>query len=477
MKRSESSIARPRGTGQLLPALLAAGVLVLTVLVTVGPARGDVPAVDPMQPGLDEFPSQGQVNVTLDNVPGRGQVTEDIEVSSEGLPDAQVQRGALQDSTIPTEITAMQLQGQSPTLGPVHVTVGRDYGLQPSQGQVQNVELDKDGHLFSGDSFFDVFFEIFAPQSPFGPLSAQNDEALNMKSEIFDLPPNRPKATPAQAAAIDHFKCYRVRQTRIRGNVSGPEGELLEQGRKPSRQVRLTDQLESRSEKVLKPVRLCNPVEKDYQGSTTPIQDSESHLVCYRIDERTKGFKREAVGVKSQFGAVTVDLRRRDSLCLPSSKEVLRGKHRKVPKPQPQKPLSHFKCYTAAHRGPAASFAVLLGDQFERRRDKVLGPTRVCNPVKKDGSKVSNEFAHLSCHPFEKRKLPARIVEVSNQFGLDFLTVRRRDSLCLPTYKTRCSEYAEKAKVPILGPGGVPVGTVNSAIHVPYEGNPEGDCP
>lgn len=470
-------IAGAWARGRLHVALLAAAVLVATVLVTVGPARGEVPAVDPAQSGVDEFPSRGRVNVTLDNVPGQGEVTEDIEVSSEGLQDAQVQRGALQDSTIPTEIVAMQLQGESATLGPVFVTVGRNYGLQPSQGAVQSVELDKNGHLTRGDSFFDVFFEIEAPDSPFGPLTARNEEALNMSSEIFDLPPNRPQPTPTKALAIDHFKCYRVKQTRLSGSLPGREGELLEQGRKPSRSVRLVDQLESGREKVTKPVLLCNPVAKELGGASTPIADSESHLVCYRIDERTKGFEQEAVGVKNQFGATTVDLRRRDVLCVPSSKDVLRGKTRNVPKARSSKPLSHFKCYTARHRGAAASFNVSLADQFERRRDKVLGPTRVCNPVKKDGSKVTNEFAHLTCHPFDKRKLSPRVVLARNQFGLNILTVRRRDGLCLPTHKTRCSEYAEQAKVALLGPGGVQVGTVNSAIHVPYEKDPESGCP
>lgn len=458
--------------------LWAAALLLLASLLAVGPARGGVVApVNPAQPGVDQFPSRGRVNVTV-TLPGQPAKTEDIEVSSQGQPDAVVQRGALQNGTIPTEIVAMRLQGQSPTLGPVIVSVGHEFGLPPSRGEVNNVRLDQAGHFEFGDSFFDVFFEIFAPQSPLGPLQARNAQPLRMSAEIFDLPPNRPQPTPPQAADIDHFKCYDVSRARVRTrSLTRRVRDLLRQGRVRSRKVQLEDQLENRGETVSRPVLLCNPVSKVHDRNRSPIRTSRTHLVCYRIDQATAGLKREALGLKNQFGATTVDLVSRDVLCLPSAKRVLRGKHRTVPRPTTRRPLSHFKCYTVRHRGAPLSFQVGLSDQFESRRDKLAGPTRVCNPVKKNRTPIRNPLAHMTCHPLATGALPARVVVVQNQFGIDFLTVRRRNSVCVPTHKTRCSEYAEQARVALQGPGGVPAGTVNSALHVPYQKDPESACP
>lgn len=447
-------------------------------------ADGDgSPPADPTQSGIDQFPSRGRIQVTLDNLPGTGRVTEEIEVSSAGLQDTFVQRGPLQGDpegggTIPTEILGMQLQGHSPTLGPIYVTAGRGYGLPPTLGEIRGVQIGGPWHDFSGDSFFDVFFQIDVPESPLGPIFARNEQPLKLESEIFSLPPNRPEPAPERALAIDHYKCYGVRQTRLRGNLgSGRSRKLLRRGRRAARRVRVVDQLEARREVVRTPVLLCNPVAKAFQRDKTGIDNSSEHLVCYRIAKGRKGFEREAVGVKTQFGATTVDLVRREILCLPSRKRVVRGKHRPVRKPTTRRRISHFKCYTASAREPDVSYDVRLVDQFERRRHRVLDPRRVCNPARKNGSRVANALAHMTCHPFTRRKLRPRIVAVRNQFGLDVLTVRRRDSLCLPTHKTRCSEYAEQAKVALMGPGGARVGTVDHAIHVPFEGDPDAACP
>lgn len=52
--------------------------------------------------------------------------------------------------------------------------------------------------------------------------------------------------------------------------------------------------------KVLKPVTLCNPVEKTVDNVTTPIGDETMHLVCYAIE--TQKFAPRTVLVRNQFG-------------------------------------------------------------------------------------------------------------------------------------------------------------------------------
>lgn len=110
-----------------------------------------------------------------------------------------------------------------------------------------------------------------------------------------------------ETAALDHFKCYRAKQT----------GAKFE-----SRKVILTDQFNTERVKVLKPDRVCTPVDKDGSGISNP----DTHLTCYRVrdirhDEFPR-FKRTHVEMTDQFGTHDLLLTKTRKLCVPSSKEV-----------------------------------------------------------------------------------------------------------------------------------------------------------
>jgi hypothetical protein len=110
----------------------------------------------------------------------------------------------------------------------------------------------------------------------------------------------------------NHFKCYKVR---------GQPGERFDE-----RTVSVADQFETKTTRVIKPLLLCNPVDKNGEG----IPDPSCHLVCYRI--------RDAVGqtplpptdvtVDDQFSSEDLrtfvgECRRAGYLCVPSSKTEL----------------------------------------------------------------------------------------------------------------------------------------------------------
>jgi hypothetical protein len=114
---------------------------------------------------------------------------------------------------------------------------------------------------------------------------------------------------PITSEAANHFKCYKVRGTHRFAGLT----------------VTVTDQFETRSMRVTRPVLLCNPVDKNGEG----IEDPACHLVCYRIrNEEPAPFNPVAVTVEDQFWIESLstfvgECRKVAHLCVPSSKAEL----------------------------------------------------------------------------------------------------------------------------------------------------------
>jgi hypothetical protein len=99
----------------------------------------------------------------------------------------------------------------------------------------------------------------------------------------------------------EHYECYRV------------------VGKVPAiAPVRLKDQFGSSEARVLTPVFLCNPVQKNEE----PIKDEKTHLVCYQITGPRQANK--TVRVKNQFGEQQLRATVAQLLCVPSVKEVVK---------------------------------------------------------------------------------------------------------------------------------------------------------
>jgi len=151
--------------------------------------HGDV--LGPCLTGMDTFPSGGSITL----LPPIVAFPEIVTLSSAGLPDAIIRRQQQSGDVIDTEMVSLELVGAS-SLGPVRVRVGSAFGLPPSTGTITNVVRDADGGFESGDSSFDVFFEVDV-----GGTVARNDEAVRLDARnaatkelapITSLPPNVP---------------------------------------------------------------------------------------------------------------------------------------------------------------------------------------------------------------------------------------------------------------------------------------------
>jgi hypothetical protein len=97
----------------------------------------------------------------------------------------------------------------------------------------------------------------------------------------------------------------------------------------------------------------------------------------------------------------------------------------------------HYKCYKArTFGGPRFPRQTLtLEDQFGETSATLVRPFRFCNPVNKNGEGIVDPVAHLSCYEIHERWAGSRSVKVANQFGEQFLTLGRAQTLCVPAEK------------------------------------------
>ena len=232
--------------------------------------------------------------------------------------------------------------------------------------------------------------------------------------------------TPNPTRVLDHFRCYDV------------------EPQPAARTVKLADQFGTTETKILRVIRLCNPVRKNNE----PVRRAKSHLVCYTIEDLQQ-FRPLAVRVRNQFGQAALRIRRPETLCLPSFKQVVQTQAVSAAPPG----LDHFKCYQAEQPQFQPRF-VGLRDQFGQSEGQVVATRQLCNPVRKNNGRVLNPRAHLVCYetpqvpgtvPFQPRE-----VRVSNQFGIRQLSVVKPVTLCVPSLKRKGAGAAPTGPNPTL---------------------------
>ena len=100
--------------------------------------------------------------------------------------------------------------------------------------------------------------------------------------------------------------------------------------------------------------------------------------------------------------------------------------------------IDHFLCYEA--EGASVDVPVDLEDQFGFRPGVLVDePVLFCNPVDKNGERILNSEAHLTCYEIDVESDDddeEREVLVDNQFGTQTLEVEEPKLLCVPSGKT-----------------------------------------
>jgi len=218
----------------------------------------------------------------------------------------------------------------------------------------------------------------------------------------------------------DHYKCYKTQ-------TADPFTR---------RNVTLDDQFVTTTATVIKPERMCNPVDKNGEG----VADPTAHLMCYDIKEPR--FEGEDVIVQNQFGELALTVTRPDSLCVPAEKDGVASDLN----------INHFKCYKVRKMKGAPGFTppsdVDLEDQFESKLTTVIRPKFLCTPVEKNGEQVVNPETHIMCYQIKdvwgQPRFETREVSIVDQFAEQDLKAVRGDCraatyLCVPSTKRLAS--------------------------------------
>lgn len=175
------------------------------------------------------------------------------------------------------------------------------------------------------------------------------------------------------------------------------------------------------------PFRFCNPVEKRFQGKSTPITNPNSHLKMYVV--RPLSVEPRTVLVSNQFGThQQLQVLRPVILAVPTQKDTL----------PPPKDLDQFLCYEAVGLSPPNG-QVGLKDQFRSERERVLNPFLFCNAAEEIDAAggvvipILHPGAHLVCYMTTKTPF-VRIVLVNNRFEInEGSSVDDADMLCVPS--------------------------------------------
>jgi hypothetical protein len=209
---------------------------------------------------------------------------------------------------------------------------------------------------------------------------------------------------------LEHFACY-----------TAP-------GKVKQRPVTLTDQFGSRTANVLRGTTLCDPARK---GRERAVANKRDHLRCYQVDRGP--LTGVTVLLRNQFGPFQADVREPNSLCLPSTKQIV--KKNVPPAPKGSFRLDHFQCYRIRPNGSFKTRSVTIRDQFGKRKLSISKPFQLCAPVKKNKSRVKNPVQHLVCYSARPARKVVRRVSVHNQFGGEVTNTKALVQLCVPTLK------------------------------------------
>jgi hypothetical protein len=278
------------------------------------------------------------------------------------------------------------------------------------------------GDYTTSDFNAGALFPIWADNSN---STADNPAGANA---TFDMYTAKIVVTPARPA-LDHYKCYAVRARDDDNDDDDDRSDL---------KVTLKDQFGRHDARIGSSQQLCNPVSKN----GAPINQKDAHLLQYRIGPVPATFAKRRVEVKNQFGSQILEVRRPETLAVPSSKSTTGTPG------APPTLLDHFECYPVGDGGEdddddtSAGFTprtVVLKDQFKEETVRVTRPSALCNPVEKtrDGkvTPIGSAKEHLVCYAIKAAKAKRLDVTVRNQFGDTRLRVGDPASLCVPSEK------------------------------------------
>jgi subtilisin-like proprotein convertase family protein len=151
----------------------------------------------------------------------------------------------------------------------------------------------------SGKKGKSVKVENVSVENQFGTVYVDVKKAENLLVPASKSLTDSGVSAPDNAShEVNHFLCYKV-------ELSKAEPDFV-----PILGVSLVDQFESKLYDVVKPKRLCGPVDKNGEGIKVP-EEPENHLLCYEV-------KHSHFFTNDQFGPAELDTGTKRELCVPS---------------------------------------------------------------------------------------------------------------------------------------------------------------
>ena len=244
------------------------------------------------------------------------------------------------------------------------------------------------------------------------PNVANRDQAESDGDQVGDAC-DRCNSCSAAQTQLDPFQCYEIHRPPM--NRAG---------------VSLIDQFGSSTATIKRAKRICAPADMD--GGDQTAKDDPGHLTFYTIKQTSPRFTPlKDVTVTNQFGDLVVTLEKPDRLLVPTAKSL-------TGPPLPlQDPLDHFKCYrVSGARFRRAGIAV--NTQFGPITVDIKKPLHLCAPVNKNGEDPSapQHPDHLMCYLVRGPRPLQKTVFTNNQFGQDSFGFFGPRELCVPSTKT-----------------------------------------
>jgi hypothetical protein len=203
--------------------------------------------------------------------------------------------------------------------------------------------------------------------------------------------------------------------------------------------VDLEDQFGSDGDVLVTQAKIfLNPVRITHGGKVTPIVNKKAHLIVYQTLIADASSEQHDVLVTNDFGQqqFTVTEQQEGVLVVPSERLSWESM---------EPPLDHFRCFNpAASTFPNPREVVELKDEFGTFTVTVGLGTTFCNCVEKAVNEVaawelvpiSHPDYHLMLYMLENVEGSGEwVVEVTNQFGEQQLTISGPGGLAVPTRK------------------------------------------
>jgi hypothetical protein len=228
-----------------------------------------------------------------------------------------------------------------------------------------------------------------------------------------------PTATPTVTATptfppVQHYQCYETHRASI--NLAG---------------VTVEDTFGSSTVTVKRNKRICAPADKN--GEAPDAVADPRHLNFYTIKQTAPGKTTvKGVTVTNQFGDLVINVGKADRMLVPTAKSLIT-----TPGPLAV-PLDHFKCYKATGAKYRAS-GIAVETQFGPLTVDIKKPLHLCAPADKNGEDPSapTHPDFLMCYQVKgQRPATQPTVYTNDQFGPDHYSFFGTRELCVPSRVT-----------------------------------------